>query len=210
MESRTIVVLIASICLALAQNNEEKEKAAAPPATETPAEVATPTAPEEPAKADPKAYIIGSKDVLLIRVWREPELSGPVVVRPDGRITLQLLNEVQAAGLTPQELSAVIRKGLAANYMNKPEVTVTVTAIHSKEYFIQGEVMRPGAYPLLVPTTVLEALVNAGGFRDFADQKGIFVMRGGTRYKFNYKDVIRGKKMEQNIPLQPGDHIIVP
>ena len=166
--------------------------------------------PEMGGKVDPNAYVIGAEDVLFIRVWRDQELSGQVVVRPDGKVTLQLLGEVQAAGMTPASLTKVIRDGLAEKYLNKPEVTISVLQVNSKKFYLQGELNRPGPYPLLVPTTILEALVNAGGFRDFANQKKIFVMRGGQRYYFNYKDVIKGKNMDQNIQLQNGDIIVVP
>jgi polysaccharide biosynthesis/export protein len=170
--------------------------------------VALPGAPATPA-IDPKKYIIGAEDVLSIKVWREAELSGPAVVRPDGKISMPLVGEIQAAGITPESLSATIAEGLS-KYMTRPEVSVSVTVVNSKRYFISGEVNRPGAYPLLIPTTILEALVNAGGFRDFADTKKIVVLRGAARRSFNYKEVIKGKKTEQNVLLEPGDHIIVP
>ncbi|HZT33595.1 MAG TPA: polysaccharide biosynthesis/export family protein [Bryobacteraceae bacterium] len=156
-----------------------------------------------------KAYIIGAEDVLMVRVWREAELSGQISVRPDGKISLPLIGEIQAAGLTPESLAASISHSLT-KYMNHPEVTVGVIQVNSKRYFIQGEVQKPGAYPLAVPTTVLEALVNAGGFRDFANTKKIRVMRGSQVFKFNYKEVTQGKHLEQNILLQAGDQIIVP
>lgn len=158
---------------------------------------------------DPKIYVIGPEDVLLIRVWREAELSGQFPVRPDGRISLPLVNEIQAAGLTPADLAQLIGKGLS-KYMMKPEVNVAVLQVNSKKYFIIGEVQKPGSYPLTVPTTILEALVNAGGFRDFANPKKIILLRKGERLKFNYKEVIAGKRMEQNILLESGDQIIVP
>ena len=161
------------------------------------------------APVDPKSYIIGAEDVLLIRVWREPELSGPVAVRPDGKVSLPLVGELQASGLTPEQLVAKVSEGLT-EYMRQPQVTVSVQAVNSKRYFISGEINRPGAYPLVVPTSVLEALTNAGGFREFADKKKIFILRGARRYPFNYKDVIQGKTMGQNMLLQSGDHIIVP
>jgi polysaccharide export outer membrane protein len=161
------------------------------------------------APVDPKAYIIGAEDSIYIRVWREPELSGQFMVRPDGKISLPLVNEIQASGLTPEQLGADITKGLS-RLMNRPEVTVSVVQVNSRKYFIQGEVQRPGAYPLVVPTTVLEALVNAGGFREFANVKNIVVMRGVQRFRFNYRDVTHAKRIEQNILLQPGDQIIVP
>lgn len=161
------------------------------------------------APVDPKLYIIGPEDSLLIRVWREPDLSGQVTVRPDGKISLQLLNELHAAGLTPEQLAKNIAEGLG-KYMTHPEVSVAVQEVHSKKYFIIGEVQKTGAYPLTVPTTILEALVNAGGFRDFANTKKIIVIRGAKRFNFNYKDVIKGKHMEQNVLLESGDQVIVP
>lgn len=157
---------------------------------------------------DPNAYVIGPEDVLVIRVWREPELSGQLPVRPDGKISLQLVNEVQAAGLTPEQLATNIAEGLG-KVMTRPEVSVSVLQVNSKKYFISGEVQRPGAYPLLIPTTVVEALVNGGGFRDFANQKDIVIVRGSERFKFNYKDFAKGKHGDKNILLQHGDHILV-
>jgi polysaccharide export outer membrane protein len=158
---------------------------------------------------DTKNYIIGPEDMLLIRVWREPELSGQFPVRPDGRISLPLVNEIQAAGLTPEQLGAAITQGLG-KYMTQPEVSVAVVAVNSKKYYVIGEVVRTGPYPLTVPTTVLEALVTAGGFRDFANPKKIVILRGAQRLKFNYKEVVAGKNAEQNVLLENGDKIIVP
>lgn len=162
-----------------------------------------------PAPVDPKAYLIGAEDVISIRVWHEPENSGQFVVRPDGKVSVPLIGEVQAAGLTPEQLSANIAEGLQ-KVMVHPEVTVGVEKVNSKKYYIQGEVNRPGSYPLVIDTTVLEALVNAGGFREFANTKNITVLRGTQRLKFNYKEVTKGRKMEQNILVKPGDQIIVP
>lgn len=175
---------------------------------QAPAAAAAPNA-NKPAEVDAKTYLIGPEDLLLVRVWREAELSGQFPVRPDGRISLPLVNEIQAAGLTPEQLAGAITKGLD-RYMTQPEVSVAVLQVNSKKYFIIGEVQKPGSYPLTVPTTVLEALVNAGGFRDFANPKKIIVLRAGERLKFNYKEVIAGKKMEQNVKLESGDQIIVP
>jgi polysaccharide export outer membrane protein len=178
-------------------------------APQQPAPDAAAPKPAAPAPVDNKTYQIGPEDVLLIRVWREPELSGTFTVRPDGRISLPLVNEIQAAPSTPEELAAAIAKGLG-KYMNQPEVSVSVQQINSKKYFIIGEVVRPGPYPLTVKMTVLEALTNAGNFRDFANPKKIIILRKGQRLKFNYKDVIKGKKPEQNVTLENGDQIIVP
>ncbi len=158
---------------------------------------------------DTKTYVIGPEDVLNVSVWREAELSRQVIVRPDGKINLPMVNEVTAAGLTPQQLSGSIAQGLQ-KYIREPEVNVSVQQVNSKKYYIQGEVNKPGSYPLVVPTTVLEGLGNAGGFHDFANVKKIIILRGTERLKFNYKDVTHGKHMEQNILLQPGDEIIVP
>lgn len=192
-------VTVTAIALAQDGGAGSKDKSALAPAAEA-----------GQAKVDPNTYIIGAEDVLLIRVWREPELSGQVVVRPDGKITIQLLGEVMASATTPEGLAKDIRERLEAKFMKNPEVTVTVSAVHSKKYFIQGEVNRTGPFPLLVPTTILEALVNAGGFRDFAKQTKIFVMRGEKRHYFNYKDFMKGKNPQQNIRLQNGDIIVVP
>ena len=139
---------------------------------DTAATVPEPTIPDAKgvtaaAPVDPKAYLIGAEDVISIKVWKEPENSGQFVVRPDGKIAVPLIGEVQAAGLTPEKLSASIASGLQ-KVMVHPEVTVGVEKVNSKKYYIQGEVNKPGSYPLVIDTTVLEALVNAGGFREFA------------------------------------------
>jgi polysaccharide export outer membrane protein len=183
------------------QAPESSQPEAAPPVVEA--------KDAEKSKIDPKNYVIGPEDILFVAVWREPELSGQRAVRPDGKISLQLIGEVQAAGLTPEQLGANVAEGLS-KYMTRPEVTVGLQQVNSKKYFISGEVLRPGAYPLLNQTTVLQALVNAGGFRDFANTKKIIILRGDERFKFNYKEVIKGKRMEQNILLQNGDQIIIP
>jgi polysaccharide biosynthesis/export protein len=199
---RAISLSILGLSLLSAAPQKNSKTAASTAATVN----ATPQAP-----AEPKSYVIGAEDVLLISVWRDSEVSRQVTVRPDGKVTLPLLGEIHAAGMTPEALTQVVFDGLAKlKTLEKSEVTVSVLQVNSKKYFINGEILKPGAYPLLIPTTVLEALVNAGGFRDFADKKGIIVLRGSTRFKFNYQEVIRGKKMEQNILLQPGDQIIVP
>jgi polysaccharide export outer membrane protein len=172
------------------------------------APVATP-AVATAAPVDPKTFEIGPEDILLIRVWREPELSQGVQVRPDGKITLPLIGELQAAGLTPDGLKDRITEKLT-EFINKPEVMVSVQSVQSRRYYISGEVTRPGTFPLVVPTTVLQALTNAGGFREFANTKKIRILRNGNIIKFNYNDVSKGKNMDQNIQLQSGDHIFVP
>jgi polysaccharide biosynthesis/export protein len=158
-------------------------------------------------------YKIGPQDVLRIDVWKEADISRSEPVRPDGRISLPLLNDVQAAGLTPIQLAGVITDGLK-KYITNPQVTVSVTEINSRRVYVTGEVTRPGAFPLLPNMTVLQALSSSGGFSQFARLKGIYVLRneGGKQVKhpFNYKDVVSGKKPELNIQLQPGDVIVVP
>ncbi len=183
-----------------------------PGAAPSQAPAKTEPAPAEPviaAPVDPRTYKLGAEDVIHVRVWREPELSGAVVVRPDGQITLPLIGDVPASGLTPLELGARITEKLS-QFINRPDVIVSVQAVRSKRYYVTGETLRPGAYPLVVPTTVLEALTQAGGFREFANTKNIAVLRGSKRFKFNYKDVIKGKNMSQNILLESGDYVIVP
>jgi polysaccharide export outer membrane protein len=164
--------------------------------------------------ANDTTYKIGPQDIVRIDVWKEPEISrSGLPVRPDGKISLPLLNDVQATGLSPSELSNVISEGLK-KYMNNPQVTVTVLEINSKRVYVTGEVKRPGEFPLLPNMTILQALTHSGGFTPFARTKGIYVLRneGGkqVKYPFNYKEVIKGNHPEQNVELQPGDLIVVP
>ena len=164
------------------------------------------------ATTDPN-YVIGPMDELAINVWKETDLTRTVPVRPDGKISMPLLNDVQAAGLTPMQLAATITERLA-KYVNTPQVTVIVTAINSQRIYVLGEVARAGAYPMLPNMTVLQAISSAGGLSLFAKQKDIYVLRTTNgkqeRFPFDYKDVIRGQKVEQNIVLKPGDTIVVP
>ncbi len=160
------------------------------------------------------SYVIGANDVLAINVWKEPDISRSVPVRSDGRISLPLVGELQASGQTPRQLEQEITKRLQS-YISEPEVTVIVTASNSQRVNIMGMVTKPGAYLLTSSTTVLDAIAMAGGFKDFAKQKSIYVLRqapDGTqkRIPFNYKEVIKGKDPEQNIRLQAGDTLVVP
>lgn len=176
-------------------------------------------APSHAIQAAPKAatdnpnYIIGPQDILDVDVWKEPELTRSVPVRPDGKISLPLLNDVQAAGLTPGKLANQISESLK-KYITDPQVTVIVTAINSQRVYILGEVTRAGAYPLLPGMTVLQALSSAGGFTEFANTKKIYVLRQvkghQEKFPFNYKDVINGKNVDENITMEPGDTIVVP
>jgi len=161
----------------------------------------------------PSDFVIGESDVLNINVWKEPEISQSVVVRPDGKISLPLVGEVFVSGLTPVQTQTLLRNKLQSILTN-PQVTVTVTEIRSRVVFITGEVSRPGTYPLLVPSTILQVITNAGGLGQFANKKGIFVLRTvdgkQQRISFNYSQVIKGEKPEQNILLHPGDTVVVP
>jgi polysaccharide export outer membrane protein len=161
------------------------------------------------APVDSNAYKIGPADILSIRVWNEPEFSGPVAVHQDGKITLPLVGDLQAGGSTPVEVEKTITKALT-KFVVKPLVTVTVQQVQSKKYYMDGMIGRRGEYPLVVPTTVLEAVSKAGGIQEFGNEKKIYILRGDKRIPFNYKDVVRGKHMEQNIELKPGDHVVVP
>ncbi|MGA2609098.1 MAG: polysaccharide biosynthesis/export family protein [Terriglobia bacterium] len=165
-----------------------------------------------PAAADAD-YVIGPQDVVRIDVWKETEISRTIPVRPDGKISLPLLNDIQASGLTAVQLGKAIHDGLT-KYLTNPEVTVTVTEINSRRVYITGEVARAGAFPLLPNMTVLQALSSAGGFTQFAKTKSIYVLRNDAgkqvKHPFNYKEVVKGKNQEENVLLQPGDVIVVP
>jgi polysaccharide biosynthesis/export protein len=159
-------------------------------------------------------FVIGNDDVLAINVWKEPDISRSIPVRSDGKISLPLAGEIQAAGQTPLKLEGDIANKLQ-NYISEPEVTVMVQQINSEKFNILGQVARPGSYPLTNSATVLDAIALAGGFRDFAKQKSIYILRqklpgGQSRMAFNYKDVIKGRNPEQNIKLEPRDTIVVP
>lgn len=161
------------------------------------------------APVDSNSYKIGPADILNIRVWNEPEFSGPVAVHQDGKITLPLVGDLEAGGHTPAQVEQTITKALG-KYVVHPLVTVTVQQVESKKYYMDGRIARPGEYALVVPTTILEAISKAGGIQEFGNQKKIYILRGDQRIPFNYKDVLRGKHMEQNIELKPGDHVVVP
>lgn len=169
-------------------------------------------APAQPATADPN-YLIGPLDVLSINVWKETELSVSVPVRPDGKISLPLLNDVEAAGMTPMALTAALTEKLK-KYFSDPRVAVTVKEINSKRVYILGQVARPGAYSLTPQMTVMQALSTAGGFGQYAGLKSIYVLRlqDGKQVKlpFNYKEFLKGKNAYQNVFLQPEDTIVVP
>jgi polysaccharide biosynthesis/export protein len=166
-----------------------------------------------PAAVPRSDYIIGAEDVLTVVFWRDKEMSGDVVVRPDGKISVPLLRDVDAAGSTPDQLRARLVQA-AAKYLEEPDATVVVKEIRSKKVFITGSVAKPGTYPLASGMNVLQCIALAGGVLEYADTKSIVVIRndrGQPRYhKFNYNDVIRQKHVEQNLELKPGDTIVVP
>ena len=160
----------------------------------------------------PTDYVIGVEDVLTVVFWRDKELSAEVVVRPDGKISLPMLNDVAAAGLTPESLADVVAKA-ATKFVRDPGATVIVKEIRSRKVYIIGEVIKPGTIQLASDMNVLQALGEAGGFVEGADKGDVIIVRNESgkerRFKFNYNDVVKGKNPAQNIRLQPGDTIIV-
>ncbi len=163
-----------------------------------------------PASVDQTSYKIGSEDVIKIVVWKEPDLSFTAAVRPDGKVTAPLLEDLMANGETPASFAAQLKEKLG-ELVNNPLVTVEILQVRSKKYYITGQVQRTGMFPLVVPTTVLEALTMAGGLAEWADRKKIVIIRGTQRLKFNYDAAIKGKKgkMEDNVLLENGDFIVV-
>ena len=197
------VLVLAPSLFASSDKKKNEEKSAPAAAQQTTSNAAAANA----------GYVIGPEDMLKINIWKEPEMSGDVPVRPDGKISLTLLGDVQAAGLTPTQLTTQITD-LLKKYLDDPRVTVTVGAVNSRRVFILGQVGRPGAFPLLPDMTVLQALSTAGGLSLYAAADKIYVLRieNGNQVKlaFQYKQVIKGNKPEQNIVLKSGDTIVVP
>lgn len=202
-----------AVCLALAASGGQNTGSPTTKLASTQHESQSPARPSQTRSAaapvDSDSFKVGPADILNIRVWHEQEFSGAVAVHPDGKITLPLIGDLAVGGMTPSQIEQVTAQALT-KYVVKPLVTVTVQEVLSKRYYLDGEVARAGEYPLVAPTTVLEALSKAGGLRDFANEKKVYILRGDKRIPFNYKDVIHGKRMEQNIPLEAGDHVIVP
>jgi len=192
-----MVLLIVGLLPALAQNN--------PPAAKAAEAMPLP-------QANNATYVIGGDDMLSIHVWKEPDLTTTLPVRADGMISMPLLNDVKAAGLTPMQLAADITEKLK-KYLSDPHVTVTVTQMNSQRIYAMGEVLHQGSLNLLPNMTVLQALATCG-FTQFANTKGIYVLRNenGAQKKIPvpYKKLIKGEAMEQNITLRPGDTIVVP
>jgi polysaccharide export outer membrane protein len=164
------------------------------------------------ASALPPSFVIGISDVLAVTFWRDPRMSGDVVVRPDGMISLPLLNDVHAAGNTPEQLAGVLARA-GAKYITDADVTVVVKEIHSRKVFVLGKVGTPGMVSLSGDMNVLQLIAVSGGLLEYADKENIVIIRTENgqekRLKFNYNDVLKGKNAKQNIPLQPGDTIVV-
>lgn len=208
-----VAVLLLSLGVGWAQNSKENATTGAALGTTSASGQVGPTRPD-PAGGHGDDYVIGPEDVLSINVWKDPEVSGSVPVRPDGRITLPLLGDLVASGQTPSQLATEIR-GKLKNYMLDPEVQVIVTQVKSHSFNVVGKITKPGAYDLAKPTTVLDAVALAGGFQDFAKVNKIYVLRkmpdGSQKMlPFNYKQVIKGRQLDQNIELQSGDTVVVP
>ncbi|MDX1979941.1 MAG: polysaccharide biosynthesis/export family protein [Bryobacteraceae bacterium] len=201
--SRFLTALLLAAPIVMAQQQKKNEQ-----------EVNDPKTPQEAvqgagAPVDPKTYRIGPEDIIGIKVWREPELTGALMVRPDGMISMPLIGELKASGSTPDELGKAITEALL-KHMNRAEVFVSVQQVNSKKFYMTGEINRPGQYPLITETNVLQAISAAGGLREYANKKKIVIVRGDQRLKFNYKEVVEGKNLKQNVTLENGDHIIIP
>jgi polysaccharide biosynthesis/export protein len=201
---------VSSLCILIASANGSPQTA--PPRAPG---AATPERPWNAGSAatQPADYLIGPNDVLSVVFWREKDLSAEVVVRPDGKISLPLLNDVQVGGLTPEQLRLHLADE-ARRFVEDPVVTVIVKQIANNKVFIVGEVRQPGPQLLSGPTTVLQLIAMAGGLTDLADRKHIVVTRTegnqSRSYEFNYSDVVKGKGLAQNILLKPGDTVVVP
>jgi polysaccharide export outer membrane protein len=229
-----VVLAFLFLLSAVAQHAIAQQDNSTPAASNAPAEPAAPaaapanppvdvakaqpsspdTAPQRVSAVKPDSFVIGAEDVLSINVWKEQELSRQVPVRPDGMISLPLLGDVKASGLTPLQLQEQLTTDLK-KYISDPQVTVIVIQVNSIAFNIVGEVLKPGYYPLTRRMTVLDAIAMAGGFRDFAKTKKIYILRTDAsgkqvRIPFNYKNVIKGKNASQNVELQPRDTLVVP
>ncbi len=205
------LLLIGSIALAQDLPAQDADSASASAVSDKAAPDKTTTAASSSPAASPE-YVIGPDDVLHIAVWREADLTATLPVRPDGKISLPLLDDVQASGLTPKQLSESIT-GKLKKYIADPRVTVVVSQINSKRIYINGEVLHVGPMSMVANMTVLQALSTAG-LNQFANTKRIYVLRteNGKQQKLpvNYRKLLKGEEIEQNYVLQPGDTIVVP
>ena len=205
------VMIAVSALASAAAASQQPAPAPQPPVTTATAPLAPPVVPA--GVELPPGYVIGADDVLAIVFWKDKDMSADVAVRPDGRVTLPLVNDIDAAGKTPDELRKAITEA-ASRFVEDPTVSVVVKQINSRKVFITGLVSKPGVYPLTATTTVLQLISMAGGLSEFAHFKNIIINRvdNGRQVavKFNYDDVRKGKNLKQNIELKPGDTIIVP
>lgn len=208
-EKRGRVAVIATAFVTLLASSTPQAQA---PASGSPVAGSQPTTQAE-TLALPAGYVIGAADKLSVRFWDDAKMSAEVVVRPDGMISLPLLNDVQAAGLTPEQLRENVLKGATA-FVEGPNVQVIVTEINSRRVYITGNVANPAYYPLLGPTSVVQLISMAGGLQEYANKKNISIIRSENgrqvRYRFNYSDVEKGRNLQQNIELRPGDTVMVP
>jgi polysaccharide export outer membrane protein len=204
---------VAAIVFLLAAPFVAERAAAAQGVPSAPAPEARSRSAESARIVTPAGYVIGPDDVLTIMFWKDKDMSGDVIVRPDGKISTPLLNDIQAAGLTPEELRVRINQE-AANFLEDPNATVVVKQINSRKVFITGEVEKPGPYALTGPMTVLQLIANAGGFKEYARRDAVVIMRSEAgrqvQLTFDYNEVLHGKKLQQNVELKPGDTVVVP
>ena len=218
--SRHVIGFCAWLLVAGSLAAQSEAGKSAPAKAPSEAKLAEPAAAQSAARMEgatkphDDTFVIGNDDVLAINVWKEPDISRSIPVRSDGKISLPLAGEIQAAGRTPLALEREIAEKLKS-YISEPEVTVMVQQINSQKFNILGQVAKPGAYALVNSATVLDAIALAGGFRDFAKKKSIYVLRQNAdgsqqRIPFNYKEVLKGENPAQNIRLQPRDTIVVP
>lgn len=218
MKIKVHCTVVAGVLLLVASGALSAQNVAA--SNSNPGSVPEASKPADQVRANPtgrthdNTYVIGDDDLLEIDVWKEPELSKSLQVRSDGKVSLPLVGEVQAAGRTPLQLEQDITERLRA-FITEPAVTVMVQKINSLKFNVMGEVNKPGSYPLTTSTTVVDAIATAGGFKDFAKKKTIAILHtnpDGTesRTTFNYVDFTRGKNPYRNVWLRPGDTVLVP
>jgi polysaccharide export outer membrane protein len=220
----TVAVLLCATACCFAQSGESTQKNPPAPAVVKPADGAAPAqadasgikpgcevekSPSEPIPAN--AYVIGPLDVIDLRVWNSPNLSGIFSIGSDGLLSMPLIGQIKADGETVDSLTRIVRNRLGSTVFEcPPEVNIQVLRNNSKKYYIYGGVLKQGEFPLNGPMTVMDAFANCGGFKDFANQKKIYILRGDQKLKFNYKEVSQGKNPAQNIALRNGDRIFVP
>lgn len=215
LAAASLLIVLAALPAAAQTSKDTGAKATEPPKSAPAATSAAPSGPPAVPTGPtlPADYVVGPEDVLSVVFWREREMSADVLVRPDGRISLPLLNDVEVAGLTPDQVRERVIEG-AKKFVEEPSATVVVKQINSRKVYITGNVERPGPFPLLRPTTILQLISLAGGLKEFAKSGDIVVVRvdGAQQatFPFNYDDVKNRKNLAQNILLKPGDTVIVP